>query len=230
MAKKKGRFGKFLGALTGTPYDRLLKQVENITDSHEGDRELSRAVKRMVGTVTNAYKDDRIDDDEHDILMEELEDIDPDGRTFNRMSDEEEYYSGEGVPDAPTLKTGRNVNLDDLMKKKTGSFTGSFGKEEFEEYREKMARDFVEESREAANEGYQQRSGSDPTGRVFRDDEEEALETKRRIAVESGLIDNEAEGDDEDYFVDDDGIEWFRDEGGDWWYREPEQTEWMPSD
>ena len=41
----------------------------------------------------------------------------------------------------------------------------------------------------AVKEGYQDRSNTnvDPTGRVFRDDEDDALETKRRIAIESGL-------------------------------------------
>ena len=183
MAKRKGRFGKFIGALTGTPYDRLLKQIGKLIDDNEDDRELTRAVNQMSKMTSRMRKEERIDDDEHDLLMEELEDIDPDGRTFERMNEEEAYYTGEGVPDAPTMRAGKNVNLDELMKKKADVFTGSFGREEFEEYREKMAQDFAEESREAVNEGYSQRGSADPTGRVFRDDEEEALETKRRIAV-----------------------------------------------
>ena len=32
MAKKKGGFGRFLGAIAGTPYERLLKQVDKIVD------------------------------------------------------------------------------------------------------------------------------------------------------------------------------------------------------
>jgi len=32
MAKKKGGFGRFLGAITGTPYERLLKQVDKLVN------------------------------------------------------------------------------------------------------------------------------------------------------------------------------------------------------
>jgi len=230
MAKRKGRFGKFIGALTGTPYERLLKQIRKLIDENEEDSELSNAVRRMSKMISSVHTEGRIDDEEHDLLMEELEELDPDGRTFDRMDEEEEYYTAEGVPDAPAMRAGKNVNLDQLMKKKGGSFTGSFGRDEFEEYREKMAQDFIEESRDAVNQGYRQRASADPTGRVFRDDEEEALETKRRIAVESGLISDEESDEDDNYYVDEDGVEWFRDEDGDWWYREQGETEWKPPD
>ncbi len=230
MAKRKSRFSKFLGALTGTPYDKLLKQVEKLPDVHEGDKELSKEIRRFMKIITKAHKEERIDDDEHDLLIEELEDIDPEGRTFNKINEEEEFYSGEGVPDTPNVKVGKNIDLDSLMRKKSDQFTGSFGRSEFDEYREKMALQFAEESKEAVVEGYSSRTNVDPTGRVFRDDEEDALETKRRIAVESGLIDENEESDDDNYSVDEDGVEWFQDEDGEWWYREPGEEDWMPSE
>ena len=233
MAKHKSRFSKFLGALTGTPYDKLLKQIEKMSDDIEDDRELAKEIRRFVKIIVKAHKEERIDDDEHDLLIEELEDIDPEGRSFDKINDEEEYYTGDGVPDAPSVKVGKNVDLDSLMRKKSDQFTGSYGREEFDSYREKMALEFAEESRNAVEEGYADRSNTnvDPTGRVFRDDEEEALETKRRIAVESGLIDEEENlEDDENYSVDEDGVEWFCDENEEWWYREPGEDEWMPAE
>ncbi len=231
MAKRKSRFSKFLGALTGTPYDKLLKQIEKLPEINEDDKDLSKEIRRFVKIITKAHKDERIDDDEHDLLVEELEDIDPDGRIFDKLNEEEEFYSGEGVPDTPTEKVGKNVDLDSLMRKKSDQFTGSFGRSEFDEYREKMALQFAEESKDAVEEGYTRSdSNVDPTGRVFRDDEEDALETKRRIAVESGLINENEEPDDDNYSVDEDGVEWFQDEDGEWWYREPGEEDWMPSE
>ena len=232
MAKRKSRFSKFLGALTGTPYDKLLKQIEKIPDELDDDRALSKEIRRFVKIIVKAHKEEKIDDDEHDLLIEELEDIDPEGRTFDKISEDEEYYTGDGVPDTPNVKVSKNVDLDSLMRKKTNQFTGSFGREEFDEYREKMALEFAEESRSAVEEGYVERTSNvDPTGRVFRDDEEEALETKRRIAVESGLInENEEFEDDENYSVDEDGVEWYQDEDGQWWYREPDEDDWVAAE
>ena len=56
MAKKKrGGFGRFLGALTGTPYERLLKQVEKLMTEHEGDdKKLGRALNKLVDVVGTA--------------------------------------------------------------------------------------------------------------------------------------------------------------------------------
>ncbi|RAH15177.1 MAG: hypothetical protein CMB56_003420 [Methanobacteriota archaeon] len=232
MVKRKSRFSKFIGALTGTPYDKLLKQIENLPDVLEDDRQLAREIRKFMKIIVKANKEGKIDDDEHDLLIEELEDIDPEGRTFDKINDEDdEYYSTEGVPDAPSVKTGKNIDLDSLMRKKSNQFTGSFGREEFESYREQMALEFAEESRNALEEGYSNKSDNniDPTGRVFRDDEEDALETKRRIAIESGLI-NETENLEEEYTVDEDGVEWYEDENGQWWYREPDENDWYPAE
>ena len=229
MAKRKSRFGNFISALTGTPYDKLLKQIENLPDSFKEDRELSKEIRRFMKIIVKAHKEERIDDDEHDLLIEELEDIDPEGRNFDKINEEEEYYTNEGVPDTPSVKMSKNIDLDSLMRKKSNQFTGSFGREEFDTYREQMAREFAEESKSAVEEGYSDKTETniDPTGRVFRDDEEDALETKRRIAIESGLI-NETDDleEEEEYTVDEDGVEWYEDENGQWWYREPDEDDW----
>ena len=57
MAKKRGGFGRFLGALTGTPYERLLKQVEKLANEHADDeRKLGKALKKLVDVVGTAYE------------------------------------------------------------------------------------------------------------------------------------------------------------------------------
>ncbi|MDA8623202.1 hypothetical protein N9L38_02920, partial [Candidatus Poseidoniales archaeon] len=60
MAKKKrGGFGRFLGALTGTPYERLLKQVEKLSTEHgSDDKKLARALSKLVDVVGTAYEDE----------------------------------------------------------------------------------------------------------------------------------------------------------------------------
>ena len=103
-----------------------------LPEINENDKDLSKEIRRFVKIITKAHKDERIDDDEHDLLVEELEDIDTDGRIFDKLNEEEEFYSGEGVPDTPTEKVGKNVDLDSLMRKKSDQFTGSFGRSEFE--------------------------------------------------------------------------------------------------
>ena len=115
MVKRKGRFSKFIGALTGTPYDKLLKQIEKLPEINEEDRDLSKEIRRFVKIIVKAHKEEKIDDDEHDLLIEELEDIDPEGRTFDKISEDEEYYTGEGVPDTPNVKVSKNVDLDSIQ-------------------------------------------------------------------------------------------------------------------
>ena len=69
MAKKKrGGFSRFIGALTGTPYERLLKQVEKLANEHADDeRKLAKALKKLVDVVGTAYEEEEIDEDEHDL-------------------------------------------------------------------------------------------------------------------------------------------------------------------
>ena len=233
MAKKKGGFGRFVGALAGTPYDRLMKLIEKTVNQNDDD-DLAREITKLSKIIEQNYADDKIDADEHDILMEELEDFDPEERKFMKVNDEEdEFYSeGDDVPDAPKLRLGKSINLDELMKPKDDVARGSFGKDEFEEYRSRMKDEFFAESEAAIKEGYRERKGTDPTGRVFGDAEDEALETKRRIAEEVGIIEEDEyedeEDEDESYQIDEDGTEWWEDEEGDWWYREPGEEDWKP--
>ena len=82
MARKKRGIGKLLGAITGSPYDRLLKQIEKSAKEHDDDdRTLARELKKLSRTVQKQYQEDNIDDEEHDLLMEGIEEADPQERS-----------------------------------------------------------------------------------------------------------------------------------------------------
>ena len=227
MAKKRG-FGRFLGGLAGKPYDRLMNQLEKIADGFSG-AELAAECDKFVKVVRRTLDNEQIDEEEHDLIIEEVEEIHPDGKTYPRLGDDsEEFYDGDEIPDAPELDLGGTVNLDDLMKSKDGAFTGSFGRDEDEEYRQKMAEDFFKESDEAIASGdHEGMESQDPGHRVFHDVEDEARDMKRQIAQEMGVETNEEE-EDESYRVDEDGTEWWQDDDGAWWYRPQGQEDWFP--
>ena len=142
-------------------------------------------------------------------------------------------------PNAPELKREKRANLDDLMKAKGDEFTGSFGREEFEEFRERMTDEFYQESDNAIRQGDHE-AEIRTTNRVFGGAEEDVDDAKRRIAEETGMAnpaaqpepepEEEEEEYDGNYSIDEDGVEWFEDEDGYWWYREEGQTEWQPYD
>ena len=122
-------------------------------------------------------------------------------------------YDSDDLPDAPELDVGRNVDLDQLMRSRDGAFTGSFGRDEYEEYRQKMAEDFFKESDEAIASGdHEDMQSQDPGNRVFHDVEDEARDLKRQIAAEMG-VETEEETDDSTN-VDEDGTEWWQDDDG----------------
>ena len=225
---KKGGFGRFLGGLAGRPYDRLMNQLEKIADGFSG-AELAAECDKFVKVVRRTLENEQIDEEEHDLIIEEVEEIHPDGKTYPRLGDDsEEFYDGDDIPDAPELDLGGTVNLDDLMKSKDGAFTGSFGRDEYEEYRQKMAEDFFKESDEAIASGdHEGMESQDPGHRVFHDVEDEARDMKRQIAQEMGVETNEEE-EDESYRVDEDGTEWWQDDDGAWWYRPQGQEDWFP--
>ena len=225
---KKGGFGRFLGGLAGKPYDRLMNQLEKIADGFSG-AELAAECDKFVKVVRRTLDNEQIDEEEHDLIIEEVEEIHPDGKTYTRLGDDsEEFYDGDEIPDAPELDLGGTVNLDDLMKSKDGAFTGSFGRDEYEEYRLKMAEDFFKESDEAIASGdHEGMESQDPGHRVFHDVEDEARDMKRQIAQEMGVETNEEE-EDETYRVDEDGSEWWQDDDGAWWYRPQGQEDWFP--
>ena len=225
---KKGGFGRFLGGLAGKPYDRLMNQLEKIADGFSG-AELAAECDKFVKVVRRTLDNEQIDEEEHDLIIEEVEEIHPDGKTYPRLGDDsEEFYDGDDIPDAPELDLGGTVNLDDLMKSKDGAFTGSFGRDEYEEYRQKMAEDFFKESDEAIASGdHEGMESQDPGHRVFHDVEDEARDMKRQIAQEMGVETNEEE-EDESYRVDEDGTEWWQDDDGAWWYRPQGEEDWYP--
>jgi hypothetical protein len=237
MAKKKGGFGRFLGAITGTPYERLLKQVDKLVSEFEDDdRKLARNLNKLVTMVGEQYEEENLDEEEHDLIIEAIEEVDPEGRSFGKLSDEEDSFYAGTVPDAPELKREKRANLDDLMQSKGDEVLGSYGRDEFEEFKARMSDDFLAESDDAIRKGDHQ-AEIVTENRVFGDADEELDQLKQQISQESGLVDPNAEDESleeeeelDGYSIDENGVEWFEDEDGYWWFREEGQDDWQPYD
>ena len=232
MAKKKGGLGRIFGAITGSPYERLLKQIEKLVKENKGNEgKLAKHLKKLVQIVSQNFKEENIDEEEHDLIIEAIEEADPKGRTFPKLSEEEdEFYAGD-VPNAPELKRDKRKNLDDLMTASGKEFVGSYGRDEFDEFKARMTDEFYAESDEAIAAGDHQ-SEIRTEHRVFAGAEDDIDDIKKKFAEESGLAnpDEEEEDDEEGYSVDENGVEWFEDEDGYWWYREPGQDDWQAHD
>lgn len=230
MAKKKGGFGRFLGAITGSPYERMQKQIDKAIDEAGSDRALAKTLKKMVRAIGEQYENENIDEEEHDLLIEAIEDADPEGRTFGKLTDSsDEFYDSGEMPDSPKLKLGKRKNLDDLMKAQGNEFVGSFGRDEFDEFKRTMAADFYADSDDAIAAG-DHNAEIRTQNRVFADAEDGIDNLKKQMAQESGLEHHveEEEDEDENYYVDEDDVEWWRDDEGYWWYREPGYEDWQP--
>ena len=231
MAKKKGGLGRIFGAITGSPYERLLKQIEKLVKENKGNEgKLAKHLKKLVQIVSQNFKEENIDEEEHDLIIEAIEEADPKGRTFPKLSEEEdEFYAGD-VPNAPELKRDKRKNLDDLMTASGKEFVGSYGRDEFDEFKARMTDEFYAESDEAIAAGDHQ-SEIRTEHRVFAGAEDDIDDIKKKFAEESGLANPDEEEDDEEgYSVDENGVEWFEDEDGYWWYREPGQDDWQAHD
>ncbi|MGB1659670.1 MAG: hypothetical protein ACPHHS_04155 [Candidatus Poseidoniaceae archaeon] len=176
---------------------------------------------------------EQIDEDEHDLVIEAIEEVDPKGRSFPKFAEEDAFYAND-APDAPDLKLGKRKNLDELMTASGKEFTGSFGRDEFDEFKARMTEDFYADSDEAIQAG--DHSATIRTeNRVFADEEDELQNVKAMISQESGLVDptaaeeeEESFEDDENYSIDEDGTEWFQDDDGYWWYRPEGEPDWLP--
>ena len=228
---RKGGFGRFLGGIAGRPYDKLMNRLEKIADEFEGNT-LANECDKFVKVVRRTLDEEQIDEEEHDLIMEEVEEIHPGGKSYPRLGDDsEEFYDGDELPDAPELNLGGGVDLDQLMRSRDGAFTGSFGRDEYEEYRQQMAEDFFKESDEAVASGdHEGMQSQDPGNRVFHDVEDEARDLKRQIAEEMG-VEVESEGEEAgETRVDEDGTEWWQDDDGAWWYRPQGEGDWYPYD
>ena len=225
---KRGGFGRFLGGIAGRPYDRLMNRLEKIADEFTGSA-LAAECDKFVKVVRRTLDEEQIDEEEHDLIMEEVEEIHPEGKSYTRLGDDTEEFYDDDLPDAPELDLGRRVDLDQLMRSRDGAFTGSFGRDEYEEYRQKMAEDFFKESDEAIASGdHEHMESQDPGHRVFHDVEDEARDLKRQIAQEMGVEVEDEGGDDDSYRVDEDGTEWWQDDDGAWWYRPQGEEDWYP--
>jgi len=230
MAKKKGRIGRLFGAITGSPYERLAKQVDKLVETSDDDRILGKNLLKLVKITGQNYEEEKIDEEEHDLIIEAIEEVDPQSRVFGKVSDDEDsFYMGDS-PEAPDLNLGKRKNLDQLMKSKGNEFTGSYGREEFNEFRNKMTQDFLEESDKAIREG-DHSANIGAVNRVFVDADDEVHQLKKSISQETGMEDPNAEEDLPDgYSIDEDGTEWFEDEDGYWWYRLAGEEEWLAHD
>ena len=229
MAKKKGGIGRLFGAITGSPYERLQKQIDKVVKEASNDKALAKTLKKLVKAIGQQYDEENIDEEEHDLLIEGVEEVDPDGRTFPKLDDEGDAFYGEGeMPDSPTLELGKRKNLDDLMKSQGTEFVGSYGRDEFEEFRQSMSADFYSESDDAVAAGDHQHDIR-TQNRVFADADEEIKQLKKQMVEDSGLADPTTEEEvDENYYTDDNGVEWWKDDEGYWWYREPGKDDWQP--
>ena len=228
MAKKKGRLGRLFGAITGSPYERLIKQVDKLVETSEDDRILGKNLVKLVKITGQNYEEEKIDEEEHDLIVEAIEEVDPQNRVFGKVSDDEDsFYMGDS-PEAPELNLGKRKNLDQLMKSKGNEFTGSYGRDEYQEFRDKMTQDFLQESDKAVREG-DHSANIGTVNRVFADADEEVQQLKKSISEETGMEDPNAEDDLPDgYSIDEDGTEWFEDEDGYWWYRLVGEEDWLP--
>ena len=86
MAKKKGRIGRIFGAITGSPYERLIKQVDKLVDTNESERVLARNLVKLVKITGQSFEEEKIDEEEHDLIIEAIEDVDPQNRIFGKVS------------------------------------------------------------------------------------------------------------------------------------------------
>lgn len=220
--------GRLFGAITGSPYERLIKQVDKLVETSEDDRILGKNLVKLVKITGQNYEEEKIDEEEHDLIIEAIEEVDPQNRVFGKVSDDEDsFYMGDS-PEAPELNLGKRKNLDQLMKSKGNEFTGSYGRDEYQEFRDKMTQDFLQESDKAVREG-DHSANIGTVNRVFADADEEVQQLKKSISEETGMEDPNAEDDLPDgYSIDEDGTEWFEDEDGYWWYRLVGEEDWLP--
>ena len=80
----------------GHAYEKLLKQIAKLeTDHADDDKKLARKLGDLVDDVIAAYEEEEIDGEEHDLLMDAIEDADPDERTFDRLEDDGDAFYDE---------------------------------------------------------------------------------------------------------------------------------------
>ena len=186
---RKNALGRLMGALAGSPYQRITKQLDKVLGEVENEAELAKRVEQYVRLIEKNYAEARIDADEHDLLMEQLEDMDPLARSFPRLEADDE--STDWIDDAagPNVMTGMGgSDLDEVMRSKKDTFGSSFARDEYEEYKARMTEEFLRESDDVLRRGGPQHvRARDPTGRVFVDDWEEANMVKQKIAQEAGI-------------------------------------------
>ena len=126
MARKKRGLGRMLGSLTGNPYDRLMHQIDKVQED-TAEQDLGGELDTLARVIRQQYDQDRIDAEEHDLLLEEVEEIHPDGNTYEKLEDDtDEYFVDDQMPDAPEPALGKEINLDELMRSRSDAAQGSW--------------------------------------------------------------------------------------------------------
>ena len=111
--KKKGGLSRFLGAITGSPYERLQKQIEKMVAESSSDKSLAKSIEKMVKLIANQYEGN-IDEEEHDLLVEEVEEVDPKEGCFQNLK-KMKTLSTVRKCRILRFKIGKTINLDELM-------------------------------------------------------------------------------------------------------------------
>ena len=94
-----------------------IKQVDKVVDEAGSDRHSPKTLRKLVKTVGQQYEEGNIDEEEHDLVIEAIEEVDPEGRSFSGLTDDSgSFYDDGDMPDSPELNLGKRKNLDDLMK------------------------------------------------------------------------------------------------------------------
>ena len=62
MARKKRGIGKILGAIAGSPYERLLKQVDKLVETSVNERMLAKNLEKLVSITAENYDEEKIDE------------------------------------------------------------------------------------------------------------------------------------------------------------------------
>ena len=90
--------------ITGSPYERLLKQVDKVVSEAGSDRTLAKTLRKLVKTVTQQYEEGNIDEEEHDLVIEAIEEVDPEGPIPKNHRRFRCFYDEGDMPDSPELK------------------------------------------------------------------------------------------------------------------------------
>ena len=80
-----------------------------VNENEDDDKKLARQLNKLVDVI-RGHEDEGIDEEEHDLLIEAIEEVDPNEDLAQLTDDVDEFYDGD-MPDAPELKLGKRKIL-----------------------------------------------------------------------------------------------------------------------